>query len=323
LDLCGADVELTDRVNIVVGDLRLPGFGLPSEEWSVLSKDVASIYHLGATVNHVASYASLLDANVGGTLEILRLAITDRTKAVHFVSSVDVVAARVATSVTNEVLLSDEPPLDVEAYTLSKWVADQLVAQADARGIAASIYRAGYIGPHSHSGDANAAGWFELYLRTALRLGSIPVDACDFALTPVDLIVDSIVDLALRSTSRHCAFHLLHRERVLTVPMVLEVARCLGYALTILPRDEWRKCLASYCAAHPNDPAILLAPYLDAASDRRPGEVDASAPIDFMRTAAALAHVRDFEVERLLSTFFRRVISDTQTVPLGIERVCP
>jgi amino acid adenylation domain-containing protein/thioester reductase-like protein len=315
LELAGANVDSANRVNVIVGDLTLPGLGLSSDVWSLLAEEVGAIYHLGAMVNHVTSYALLLDANVKGTLEVLRLASTGRIKAVHFVSSVDVVGACAGTSSTNEVLLCSEPPLGVEAYTSSKWVADQLVAKADARGVPVCIYRTGYIGPHSTSGDANAAGWFELYLRTVLKLRSIPADARDFALTPVDLIVDSIFELSRQPASLHHAFHLLHRQLTSTSATIVEAARRLGHVLEVVPRGAWRERLATYCAAHPDDPAVVLGPYLDAVSEHGPGHASTRAPIDFTRAAAACAPMRAFEPEMLLPAFLRRASPEAAGLP--------
>jgi thioester reductase-like protein len=233
---------------------------------------------------------------------------------VHFVSSVDVAGARAASSSTNEVLLCREPPLDIDAYTSSKWVADQLIAKADTRGVPVCIYRTGYIGPHSTSGDSNAAGWFELYLRTVIKLRSIPADARDFTLTPVDLIVDSILELSRQPSSLHHAFHLLHRQLILTSADVLETARRLGHVLEILPRTAWRGRLASYCAAHPDDPAVVLGPYLDEVSKHGPDRGSTRAPIDFARAATACAHMRDLQPEALLPTFLRRALPESADV---------
>lgn len=306
----GADIA-NDRLNVIVGDLTLPVFGLSSEVWSLLSSRVAAIYHLGGMVNHVASYNLLRAANVNGTLEVLRLATSGPSKAVHFVSSVDVVDSQVA----NNVLLCDEPPLHVDPYTSSKWVADQLVAKADACGVPVCIYRIGYIGPHSRSGNANPSGWFELYLQAMLKIRSIPADANEFSLTPVDLIVDSIFELSRNPTSLHRAFHLLDRELTVSPMTLVAQARSLGFVLEVIPGKAWRERLGSYCAAHPDDPVAVLGPYLDALSAQGSAERRTHRPVELTCAPAPCLQTFDLHPAAPLRAFLRRTAMESEGVP--------
>ena len=237
-------------------------------------------------MNHVSSYAALADANVKGTLEILRLAVAGAAKAVHFVSSVDVVAADPG----REAPIVAEPPPDAEGYTASKWVGDQLVARAGARGVPVCLFRTGYVGPHATTGDANGSGWFELYLRAALALGSVPDDVPALGLTPVDRVVDAIVALSGQRASRGRAWHLVHRERPVGAETVVAAARDLGRTIERVSGAEWRERLARHCAAHPDDCAVILGPYLDAV--RGEGPRAPSVASDW--TALALAEDADF-----------------------------
>jgi thioester reductase-like protein len=309
LQLTGVEIA-NDRLNVVVGDLTLPVLGLSSEVWSLLSTRVAAIYHLGAMVNHLASYDLLRTANVQGTLEVLRLATSGSSKAVHFVSSVDIVDSQVA----NNVPLCDKPPLRVDPYTSSKWVADQLIAKADTRGTPVCIYRIGYIGPHSRSGNANPSGWFELYVQAMLKIRAIPADANEFSLTPVDLIVDSIFELSRDPTSLHQAFHLLDRELTVSPMTVMAAARSLGYVLEAIPGKAWRERLASYCAAHPDDPVGVLGPYLDALAAQESGERTTHRPVGPNCAAAHYPRTFDLDPAVVLRTFLRRTAMKSEDV---------
>ncbi len=240
--------------------LALPWLGLSARAWRLLSERTSRIFHVGAAVNHVRSYDSLRAPNVRGTLELLRLAVASRPKEVHHVSSIDVVP--LAGSPGPESLVID-PPDHIEGYGGTKWVADQLVARAAARGVPARIYRVGYIGPHSRGIDANPAGWVELYLAAMFKLRSVPEDMPGFALTPVDLLVQSIDDLASERDAPPRAFHLVHGEREITRETVLAASAASGLDLAVVPRRTWRDRLAAFCATHPTDPANLLGPYLD------------------------------------------------------------
>jgi hypothetical protein len=83
----------------------------------------------------------------------------------------------------------------------------------------------------------------------------------------------------------------------------------------VVPRGAWRERLATYCAAHPDDPAVVLGPYLDAVSEHGPGHASTRAPIDFTRAAAACAPMRAFEPEMLLPAFLRRASPEAAGLP--------
>jgi amino acid adenylation domain-containing protein/thioester reductase-like protein len=317
LQLTETNIAWDERIEIVVGDLALPRLGLSADAWSILASRVSSIVHAGAHVNHVADYATLKGANVGGTLELLRLASTGPTKFVHFVSSIDAVCVPAGCSPSGEALLCDEPPSDGDAYTLTKWVADQLVAKADARDIPVSIYRPGYIGPHSTTGDFNSAGWVDLYLRTALKLGCVPADLKLVPLTPVDIVADAIVEQVLLSGSAHRAFHLVGRECQPTLQHVLEAAaQAGGNRLDVVSTSAWRERLGSYCAAHPTDPAVVLSPYLDDFAGREL-EQRATATAGEAHLAPAFSNGQAFDVGEMLRSFFRRLLAEPSSGSAG------
>ena len=80
-----------DQAPLAAGDLAKPRFGLKPEVYSRLAAEVDTIVHNGALVNHAFSYRQLFEPNVLGTVEVMRLAITTRVKALTFISSVGVV----------------------------------------------------------------------------------------------------------------------------------------------------------------------------------------------------------------------------------------
>ena len=80
-----------DKAPLAAGDLAKPRFGLKPEVYTRLAAEVDTLVHNGALVNHAFSYRQLFEPNVLGTVEVMRLAITTRVKALIFISSVGVV----------------------------------------------------------------------------------------------------------------------------------------------------------------------------------------------------------------------------------------
>ncbi len=64
------------RLDAFCGDVCKPFLGLPTNEYLYLAKTVDTIYHSAAAVSFIAAYAELEEANVTGTIEILRFAST-------------------------------------------------------------------------------------------------------------------------------------------------------------------------------------------------------------------------------------------------------
>ena len=73
------------------GDLAKTNLGLKPEVYKQLAAEVDTIVHNGALVNHAFSYRQLFEPNVLGTVEVMKLAVATRVKAITFISSVGVV----------------------------------------------------------------------------------------------------------------------------------------------------------------------------------------------------------------------------------------
>ncbi|MEO0032563.1 MAG: hypothetical protein RIS94_2321, partial [Pseudomonadota bacterium] len=138
------------RLEVVAGDLDLPRLGLSTTEYDRLAAEVDRIVHPGAFVNHRLSYQALFGANVAGTAELLRLALTARQKPVDYVSTVGVphlIPGLAAAAEDADVRLPGlELPLRDDyafGYAASKWAGEVLLRDAAAR---ANVRRIVYLG---------------------------------------------------------------------------------------------------------------------------------------------------------------------------------
>lgn len=74
----------------IAGDLSLPLLGLSKQRFETLCSDIDVVYHNGAAVNSVQTYAYHRAPNVLGTHEVIRLAVTNKIKPLHHVSTLSV-----------------------------------------------------------------------------------------------------------------------------------------------------------------------------------------------------------------------------------------
>ncbi len=228
------------RIVPVLGDLALPLLGLEPAAFDELATTVDSIYHTASHINHIAAYAQLRTINVSGSVEIIRLAAQTRLKPVHYLSSVSIFAAGEASD--EEPLREDSPlPLHeklVVGYSQSRWVSEQLFAQAREQGLPVHIYRPGLLVGDDRTGICPADNVIWIFLKTCLAIGVGPDSGNSTLLTPVDFVASAIVGLSLNLTGTGRNYHLINpaapgfRE-------VLKLTRDFGYSIREVSEAQW------------------------------------------------------------------------------------
>jgi amino acid adenylation domain-containing protein/thioester reductase-like protein len=216
------------RIDVVVGDIGQPRFGLSEPDFGSLSEQVDAIYHNATAMNHIASYHALKAATVGGVHEILRLACTHRLKPVHYSSTVSVFSQTASNSQINdnnqERTVDENTSIEFEqhhvtdGYTSTKWVAEKLVMLAQDRGIPCCIYRFGLVTGDTQQGRYDKDQWLYRLISSAIHLGYYPTDYCPaIGLIPVDIAAKSLVFLSQykqHATGAQTTFHLSNPEQI-------------------------------------------------------------------------------------------------------------
>jgi myxalamid-type nonribosomal peptide synthetase MxaA len=234
-------MAIPNRVVPVVGDLALPRLGLSEKDFRDLSDKVDLIHHNGALVNFLYPYSHLKKANVSGTQEVIRLAAAGaRLKPVHYVSTLAVLTSQ---GVFGKRVLSETDPLaHVDhlylGYAESKYVAEQLLFEASAKGLPVSIYRPHDVTGHSKTGAWKTQGFLCSLLKSFVDFGIAPKMNLPNDFTPVDLVCEAIVYLSLHKQAGGQVYHLNNPDYWL-LPQVVERLRTLGYRIDLLEHDEW------------------------------------------------------------------------------------
>lgn len=218
------------HLEVVAGDMAEPQLGLDDRTWQRLSEEVDVIVHAGALVNHVLPYNHLFDANVVGTAELIRLALTDRIKPFTYISSVAVATSR-----------DGQPALDEDSdvrsaipvqrvaegyasgYATSKWAGEVLLREAHERcGLPVTTFRSNMILAHSrYQGQLNVPDAFTRLLFSLISTGIAPhsfyrtVDAGEprrahYDGLPVDFTAAAVVALSARAETTYETFSLVN-----------------------------------------------------------------------------------------------------------------
>ncbi|WP_131773932.1 non-ribosomal peptide synthetase, partial [Protofrankia symbiont of Coriaria myrtifolia] len=202
------------RAVAVAGDLGLPLLGLREGRYHDLADEAVAVVHAGALINAVLDYERHRATNVDGTREVIRFAMTGRTKRLWHLSTVSV--------------LGDGPPgpptvdvsgrrhgLPADGYSQSKWTAEQLLERARSRGLPATVCRLGEVGADSRTGVGNPTSLVTLVLRLCRALDARVVTRASVDWAPVDRVARFIVEGLHRDEARGETFDLLGPGRVL------------------------------------------------------------------------------------------------------------
>lgn len=236
--------ESYTRIVPVLGDLARPRLGLTESQFQRLAHSIDAIYHSGASVNLLYPYPSLRDVNVIGTCEVLKLASCGQTKPLHYLSTLDVFESVAATGI--RVIYEQDAITQGQGlsggYAQSKWVAEQLVTQAAARGLPICIYRPGLVTGHSQSGYSNTTDVVCRLVKSFIQLQQAPDLDLMVDMTPVDYASQAIVNLSLQPKSLGQAFHLVNPQPFPLTQLVFALNRA-GYFIQQVSYPQWQAAL--------------------------------------------------------------------------------
>jgi thioester reductase-like protein len=233
------------RVRPVCGDLSLPNLGLSEATWRALAGDVHTIYHNGALVNYLLDYQSMRDANVGGTNEVVRLAMSHRAKVLNHISSTFVFGWSVQETIGESDTNAGMERLDF-GYSQSKWVSEHVVRDAMEHGLQARIFRPALLTPSVHGGGYN----FDISIRLLAfminhGLGTTARNQVSF--TPADLAADNIVAIAGAPDTVGATYHVTRDEYATLADITAILSELTGrtfrnYSLPDFVPEVIRRC---------------------------------------------------------------------------------
>ncbi|KAK6356087.1 hypothetical protein TWF718_000461 [Orbilia javanica] len=244
----GKNEPLMSKLIILPGDLADPTLGLDQAAFDDISNSCAAIFHFGALVNYVQPYNVHRPANTIGTLNIIRLAVTGRPKAIHYSSSF--VAHGPTGLFKGPMTLSEDEPLDAHleglmydlGYSQSQWVAEQLLWKSIQKGIPVAIYRPGFILGHSESGYGNPDDFMGRFIVSCIKMGTYPLlpkQRKEFI--PVDHCVRDILHISYSNANLGRAYNIVPLNSSASVEWndTFELLKQCNFKLQGFPYKDW------------------------------------------------------------------------------------
>jgi thioester reductase-like protein len=241
--------------------------GLGKQRFEQISQWASVVFHLGAKVNYTQPYSLHRSANIIGTLNIARFAVTGRIKGLHYSSSIACFGP--TGFVTGAKIVYENAPLmpHIEAltfdhgYAQSQWAADELLRRLISRGFPITIYRPGFITGDDKTGVCNPDDFFSRLLVASLDLGcypDLPNQRKEFI--PVGYVVSSMLHIASNIFSSGHVFHLIpHRDASIGMGDVMDLlAKASESSIHCVSYEKWIERLS----AGTNDSLQPLLPML-------------------------------------------------------------
>jgi len=260
------------RVMPICGDLGQPMLGLTQDVWNFLASEMDTVFHNGATVNYLLNYDRMRDANVLGTNEVLRLAFEGRPKEFNYVSTTFVFGWAVK-SVLLETDFNKNMELLDFGYSQSKWVAEQVVADAHSRGLSTRIFRPALVSPSITGGGNN----FDIAVRLIAFMVNhgIGVDALNqVSFVPADIVANNIVAISTTPGTANKTYHVVRDDYANMMDITGLITKSTGRQFEIFSISEFVPELIRRCRKED-----LLFPLLDFLV----GSVDNISAMEFKR----------------------------------------
>ena len=245
-----------ERVKPICGDLGMANLGLSENAWELLKNECDTIFHNGATVNYLFNYDRMRDANVIGTNEVLRLAFEGRPKEFNYVSTTFVFGWAVKDVLWETDFNEDLDLLDF-GYSQTKWVAEQVVADARSKGLSTRIFRPALVSPSITGGGNN----FDIAVRLIAFMVNhgIGVDALNqVSFVPADIVANNIVAISTAADTANQTYHIVRDDYANMMDITNLITKSTGRQFEIFTVDDFVPELIRRCRKED-----LLFPLLD------------------------------------------------------------
>jgi thioester reductase-like protein len=255
---CGAGLMqmFEARVTPICGDLGQANLGLAQDVWDFLANEMDAVFHNGATVNYLFNYDRMRDANVMGTNEVLRLAFEGRTKDFNYVSTTFVFGWAVKSVLWETDFNQDMELLDF-GYSQTKWVAEQVVADARDKGLPVRIFRPALVSPSVTGGGNN----FDIAVRLVAFMVNhgIGVDALNqVSFVPADIVANNIVAISTTPGTENKTYHVVRDDYANMLDITGLITQATGRQFEIFSISDFVPELIRRCRKED-----LLFPLLD------------------------------------------------------------
>jgi thioester reductase-like protein len=231
--------QLSDRVELVVGDITAPGLGVDADS-APDPTEVSEVWHLAAVYDLAVPVDVARRVNVDGTANVVAYCqALPQLERLHHVSTCYVSGRFVGVFGEEDLELGQEFR---NHYESTKYDAERLVRTAMADGLGATVYRPGIVVGDSRTGETqkyDGPYFLATFLRRQLPVALVPavgpVDEVRVCLVPRDYVVGAMDELSVLPASVGRTYALTDPEPPTAREVVETFASRLGKRVVWVP----------------------------------------------------------------------------------------
>jgi thioester reductase-like protein len=213
----GLERHLGTRVQVLEGDVTLPGLGLTELDLARLRANITIIYHIAALTALNGTEQDCRTINVGGTEKMLAFAWDLRRNGKlerFFYFSTAYAAGSCQTYCSREDVLPEHPAF-ANYYEATKYASETKVREAIQEELPATIFRPSIVVGDSTTGEVSEFNviypFMKMFVHGMLsKLPTRPDNA--FNIVPVDFVVNAALAIAEQKSSVGKAYHLVTND---------------------------------------------------------------------------------------------------------------
>ena len=245
------------RIQVIIGDLEKPYLGLTLAAFQELSTKITAILHSAAFVNHLLPYESLKQVNVEGVRTLIGLSCqTMPPLPVHYISSLSAAIDQNAEGMIVERFPHSHQYLDrlVNGYVQSKWVAENLLDQAAARGVPVTVHRLNWVLDETESlatGTHFQHNHLMCFVQSCLSVGIAPDSIGYVDALPAAWIAKRVVSVVQKTADGQLSeggrvYHYSNPDARTWREWMTAIAKAQDKTLQWLPYSTWKEGLFSH-----------------------------------------------------------------------------
>ncbi len=226
-------------INIILGDLSQPLFGLKKSTYNQLAHQIDCVIHAGAHVNFAYPYHALAPTNVHGTESIIQFSHRHRLKSIHYISSLYILTDQDRPSLPiHEETLPNHGELLSTGYLQSKWVAEKLMLSARTPSNSITIYRLGRMSGDTSHYHSPQNDFFWRLTRLSVSINAVPNLTMPINLTPIDIACQHMVQLILDKNMHNKQYH-IQNKHTMTFQKYYNVLQSMYPNIEQIPMKTW------------------------------------------------------------------------------------
>ncbi|KZP19768.1 NAD(P)-binding protein [Athelia psychrophila] len=235
----------SEKLVYVEGDAALPNLGLSSELYEQIRSSVTIIIHNAWRLDFNLSLGSF-EPNIHGTRNLIDLATQSaQASTLRFLFTSSIASSQGWSP--SRGAFPEEVQLDAATavgggYGEAKYVCERILA---ASGLHATSFRIGQITGGKPSGAWATSDWVPSFVKSSLVLGGLPGAHGVVSWLPMDVVSQTILDVAMAEESPSIAMNIVHPRPsswlaiVGSISDALHIAGITPVRLAITPFTEW------------------------------------------------------------------------------------